>query len=101
VSAFASALAALVADVNLGVTATWQRGNGTPAQLRVIRSAPDEVSSAFDSSVITATDILTVPVAACPDVLPGDTFTIGSTTLVAQSALLDATGTAWRVACRR
>jgi hypothetical protein len=101
VNAFAAALVTLVADPNLGVEAQWQRGDDPPLALRVLRSAPDHVVSAFSVGAITATDILSVPVAILPDIQPGDRFEIGGDVLTVQSALRDATGTAWRVACQR
>jgi hypothetical protein len=101
VSAFAAAMAALTADPNLGVEALWQRGDDQTLPLRVLRSSPDQVASAFDSSVITATDMLSVPVAVLPSIERGDRFVLGADTLIVQSARRDATGTAWRVACQR
>lgn len=100
-SAFAAALATLVADPNLGVEALWQRGDDPPLALRVLRAAPDQVVSAFSVGAITATDILSVPVAVLPDIQPGDRFWIGGDILTVQSALRDASGTAWRLACQR
>ena len=100
-NAFAAALGRLVADANLGVDAQWRRGEDPPLALRVLRSAPDQVTSGFDTSVITATDILSAPVAVLPDIQPGDRFLISDDTLTVQSALRDATGTAWRIACQR
>jgi hypothetical protein len=100
-TAFNAALATLVADPNVGVAAVWQRGSGVPLALRVLRSSPDQVASAFDSSVIIATDIVSVPVAVLPDIEHGDRFVLGPEILIVQSARRDATGTAWRVACQR
>jgi len=101
VNAFAAALATLVADPNLGVDVLWQRGNDPPLPLRVLRAAPDQVLSSFSVSAITATDILSVPVAVLPDIQAGDRFWIGGDSLTVQSALRDASGTAWRIACQR
>ena len=100
-TAFDAAMATLVADRNVGTEAVWQRGDDPPLSLRVLRSSPDQVASAFDSSVITATDILSVPVAVLPSVERGDRFVLGPEILIVQSARRDATGTAWRVACQR
>lgn len=100
-TAFDAAMATLVADPNVGCDATWQRGDDPPLPLRVLRSSPDQVASAFDSSVITATDILSVPAAVLPNIERGDRFLLGPDTLIVQSARRDATGTAWRVACQR
>jgi hypothetical protein len=101
VTAFDAAMAALVADPNVGTDALWHRGSGVPLPLRVLRSSPDQIVSAFDSSVITATDMLSVPVAVLPSIERGDRFVLGPEILIVQSARRDATGTAWRVACQR
>lgn len=100
-NAFAAALATLLADPNLGVEAQWQRGADPPLALRVLRAAPDQVVTSFGVGAITATDILSVPVAVLPDIQPGDRFWIGGDTLTVQSALRDAGGIAWRLACQR
>jgi len=100
-NAFAAALATLLADPNLGVEAQWQRGDEPPLLLRVLRASPDQVLSSFSVGAITATDILSVPVGVLPDIQPGDRFWIGGDSLTVQSALRDATGTAWRIACQR
>jgi hypothetical protein len=101
VNAFAAALATLVADPNLGMEAQWQRGDDPPLALRVLRAAPDQVVTSFGVGAITATDVLSVPVAVLPDIQPGDRFLISGDTLTVQSALRDASGTAWRIACQR
>jgi hypothetical protein len=101
-SAFAAAMEALVADPNLGTQAVYrQDGSGTPISLRVLRSSPDRVPDAFGTGIISATDILSVAIAALPAVDAGDTFTLGSDTLTVQHAERDASGTAWRVLCQR
>ncbi len=92
----------MLADPHVGVDATWrQGGTGLPVSMRVVRSSPDRVASAFDTAVIQATDVLTVAVMGVPDLAPNDTFTVGSDTLVVQHAERDASGVAWRVFCRR
>lgn len=101
-SAFAAAMAALVADPNLGVEAVYrQGGRGAPTALRVLRSSPDRVADAFATDIIAATDMLSAPIAALPTLAAGDTLTIGPDLLTVTSATRDATGTAWRVLCQR
>jgi len=100
-NAFAAALATLLADPNLGVEALWQRGDEPPVALRVLRASPDQVLSSFSVGAITATDMLSVPVAVLPDIQAGDRFQVGDDSLTVQSALRDATGIAWRIACQR
>jgi hypothetical protein len=99
---FDDALAVLAADPNLGVEATCRTaGTGAPVPLRVLRSSPDRVVDAFDTSVLRATDVLTVSIALPPAIEAGDTFTIGPDLLTVDSAERDAAGVAWRVLCRR
>lgn len=101
-TAFAAAAAALMADPNMSVPALRKPGGAGPgAALRVVRSTPDEVAQGFGAAVVSATDVLTVSAADAPDCAAGDTFTIGAEVLTAQLVRLDATGTAWRVECRR
>jgi hypothetical protein len=102
VSAFAAAMDALAADPNIGANATYRAGGtGAPVLLRVVRSAPDRLGDAFGTSVIQASDVLAVAVAALPSVAADDTFTLGADTLIVQHAERDAAGIAWRVFCRR
>jgi hypothetical protein len=102
VTAFAAAAVTLSADPNLGAAADYRRGGIGPAtSLRVVRSSPDRVASAFDTPLLQATDVLTVPVASIPDPQAGDTFEVESDLLTVQHAERDAAGAAWRVLCRR
>lgn len=99
---FDDALAVLAADPNLGVEASYRAaGIGSPVAIRVLRSSPDRVVDAFDTSVLRATDVLMVGIALLPAIEAGDTFTIGADVLTVDSAERDAAGVAWRVLCRR
>jgi hypothetical protein len=101
-SAFADAMAALVADPNLGADAIYrQGGTGAPIVLRVLRSTPDRVGEAFGTEILAATDILSVAIAVLPDVAAGDRFALGPDLLTVTHAERDASGTAWRVLCQR
>jgi hypothetical protein len=101
-TAFDAALAVLAADPNLGTNATYRAGGtGAPVLLRVLRSSPDRVADGFGTSILQATDILTVPLAALPAIEPGDSFTLGADVLTVDSAERDAAGVAWRALCRR
>ncbi|WP_137179208.1 hypothetical protein [Roseomonas sp. AR75] len=100
-TAFDAALALLAADPNLGADATWQRGAAPPVALRVLRSAPDQLRDAFGTTLVQATDVLTVPVAVLPDVRAGDVFVLGTDILTVQHAERDAAGVAWRIFCQR
>ncbi len=101
-SAFADAMAALVADPNLGVEAVYrQGGTGAPVALRVLRSSPDRVADAFGTEILSATDILSVAIAVLPGLAAGDTFALGADLLTVTHAERDASGTAWRAHCQR
>ena len=100
--AFYAAMAALAADPNLGSDAVHRAsGAGPPTALRVLRSSPDRLGSAFGTEILQATDVLSVAVAALPLVEAGDTFALGGDTLTVQHAERDASGVAWRVLCQR
>ena len=101
-SAFAAAMAVLVADPNLGADAVYQQGGTGPAvPVRVLRSSPDRVADAFGTDILSATDILSVAIAVLPDLAAGDSFAIGPDLLTVSHAERDASGTAWRVLCQR
>ncbi|GIX10667.1 MAG: hypothetical protein N2Z62_06440 [Rhodobacteraceae bacterium] len=101
-NAFAEAMAALVADPNLGVEALYRQGGTGPAvAIRVLRSSPDRVGEAFGTEIVAATDILSVAIATLPGLAAGDSFALGPDLLTVTHAERDATGTAWRVFCQR
>jgi hypothetical protein len=101
-NAFADAMAALVADSNLGFEAVYrQGGDGPPVTLRVLRSSPDRVADAFGTEILSATDILSIAIATLPDIAAGDSFAIGADLLTVTHAERDASGTTWRVLCQR
>lgn len=101
-SAFDAAMASLIADAHLGVDAQYrQGGTGAPVSLRVLRSSPDRMADAFGTEVISASDILSLAIAALPDIAAGDSFLIGNEVLTVRHAERDATGTAWRILCQR
>ena len=77
-NAFAVALDALFADVNLGLDATWYPAGGAPQPVRVIRKAPDEVTSFGSAQILSETTIIDVRVSEMPDPKPGDGISIGA-----------------------
>jgi hypothetical protein len=102
VNAFDVAMAALVADPNLGVEAVYrQGGTGAPIVVRVLRSSPDRGADAFGTEILSATDILSVAIAVLPDLAAGDSFALGADLLTVTHAKRDASCTAWRVLCQR
>jgi hypothetical protein len=101
VTAFDAALAVLAADPNLGTDAAWQRGAEPAVHLRLLRSSPDQLRDAFGTTLVQATDVLTVPIAVLPDVQAGDVFALGAEILTVQHAERHAAGVTWRVLCQR
>ena len=101
-NAFAAAMDVLATDPNLGSDAVFRAGGTAPGvPLRVVRSSPDRLADAFGTTLVQATDVLAVAVAALPAVEAGDTFALGGEVLTVQHAERDAAGVAWRVLCRR
>ena len=101
-NAFDAAMAALVADPNLGADAVYRQGGTGPAvPVRVLRSSPDRVADAFGTEILSATDILSVAIAVLPDLAAGDSFALGPDLLTVTHAERDASGTAWRVLSQR
>ena len=101
-SAFDTAMAALIADPHLGCDVQYHQGGiGAPVSLRVLRSSPDRMADAFGTEVISASDILSLAIVTLPEVAAGDSFLIGGEVLTVRHAERDATGTAWRIFCQR
>lgn len=78
--------------------AAWRWSGDRAAGLR---SSPDQLRDAFGTTLVQATDVLTVPIAALPDIQAGDAFVLGTDILTVQHAERDAAGVAWRVLCQR
>jgi hypothetical protein len=103
-NAFAAAMAALVADTNMAEAVTYYAGGAGPGTaLRAIRTAPDAAEQAFGTSIVQATDVLSVAVADLPAVTIGDVFILadGAELTVVAEPMRDVTQTAWQVMCRR
>lgn len=101
-NAFADAVATILSDPNLGWDAVYrQGGTGVPISIRVLRSSPDRIADAFGTEILSATDILSVAIAALPALAAGDTFQLDADTMTVTHAERDASGTAWRVHCQR
>jgi hypothetical protein len=77
-NAFAMAMDALFADVNLGLDATWYPAGGAPQPVRVIRKAPDEVTSFGSAQILSETTLVDARVSEMANPRPGDGITIGA-----------------------
>ena len=83
-TAFAVALDALFADVNLGLDATWYPAGGAPVPVRVIRKAPDEVTAFGSAQILSETTLVDVRVSEMANPKPGDGISIGVENFVIQ-----------------
>ena len=101
-TAFADAMAAIVADPNLGAPAVYRTGGaGDGIAIRVVRSAPDEVIDAFGTTLVRPTDVLLVAASDVPVPAKGDVVLVGAETLTVLAAIRDPVGAAHRLLCAR
>ncbi len=101
-TAFADAMAVVVADPNLGVPAVYQAGVvGPGVAIRVVRSAPDETFDALGTSLVRPTDVLLVAASDVPAPAKGDVVLVGSEALTVLAAIRDPVGAAHRLLCSR
>ena len=102
--AWDDAFATILADVDLAEAASYYaQGRGPALALRVVRDAPDAVEQAFGTSIVQATDVLSVAVADVAALAIGDVFILadGAELTVVFQPMRDVTHTAWQVMCRR
>jgi len=83
-NAFVAAVDALFADVNLGLDAIWYPAGGAPQPVRVIRKAPDEVTSFGSAQILSDTTLIDVRTSEMPNPKPGDGVAIGADNYVIQ-----------------
>jgi len=84
VNAFAAAMDAIFSDANMAVEATWTPQGGAPLPVRVIRKAPDELTSFGAARILSDTTLVDVQVSEVPSVKSGDTIIIGPDTFTIQ-----------------
>jgi hypothetical protein len=102
VTAFADAMAAIVADPNFAAPAVYRAGGICDGiTLRVVRSAPDETFDAFGTTLVRPTDVLLVATADVPAPAKGDVVLVGAETLTVLAAIRDPIGAAHRLLCSR
>ena len=77
-NAVAMAMDALFQDVNLGLDATWYPAGGAPVPVRVIRKAPDEVTSFGSAQILSETTLVDARVSEMANPKPGDGISIGA-----------------------
>jgi len=83
-SAFAAAMDAIFADANMAADATWTSQGGAPLPVRVIRKAPDEMTSFGAARILSDTTLIDVRVSEMTGPKPGDTIIIGPDTFTIQ-----------------
>jgi hypothetical protein len=101
VSAFAAALAVLVADPHLGTEALYRPGGADPAvSVRVIRDRSAAEAQGFGTTLRAGAELLHLRVADAPGLAKGDTFAIGAEVLMVQGTpRRDALGLMWTAEC--
>ena len=77
-NAFAAAMDALFADINMAVDATWYPAGGAPQPIRVIRKAPDEVTAFGAAQILSETTLVDVRTSEMANPRPGDGIAIGA-----------------------
>ncbi|MDO5606637.1 MAG: hypothetical protein Q4G25_15910 [Paracoccus sp. (in: a-proteobacteria)] len=84
-TAFAASIARLFVDPHLAVDAEYRAGGATPGiPIRVIRKAPDEITSYGGARIWSETLIVDVMVAEVAAPRPGDQIVIEAETLIIQ-----------------
>jgi len=86
-TAFATAMTAIVADRNMAVDALWLSGGvGPGVAVRVIRKSPDEITPFGAGRILSETTLLDARVADMPTPAPGDLINIGLESFIIQGA---------------
>lgn len=101
-SAFADAIADIVADPNLGQAAVyWQTGMNVPADVRVVVSSVDKVDDFTRAGFVDADVALLCSRAAVPTPVAGDVFVVGTVLYEVLAPLADSLAGGWRLSCRK
>ena len=83
-SAFAAAMDAIFSDPNMAADAIWYPFGGTPVPVRVIRKAPDDMTSFGAAHILSDTTLVDVRTSEMPNPKPGDGISIGTDSYVIQ-----------------
>jgi len=83
-NAFAAAMDAIFGDQNMAAEATWTPQGGAPLPVRVIRKAPDELTTYGAARILSDTTLVDVRVSEMTSVKSGDTIIIGPDTFTIQ-----------------
>jgi len=83
-NAFAAAMEAIFQDANVAAEATWTPQGGAPLAVRVIRKAPDELTTFGAARILSDTTLVDVRASEMPAPNPGDTIVIGADSFTIQ-----------------
>ncbi len=83
-TAFAAAMDAIFVDPNMAADAIWYPFGATPVPVRVIRKAPDEVTTFGAAQILSDTTLVDVRTSEMPNPKPGDGISIGTDSYVIQ-----------------
>jgi len=83
-NAFAAAMDAIFQDANMAAEATWTPQGGAPLPVRIIRKAPDELTSFGAARILSDTTLVDVRVGEMASPKPGGTIIIGPDTFTIQ-----------------
>ncbi len=83
-TAFESAIKALFADLNMAKDAEYLPLQGENRTVRVIIRAPDVFANVGGSVIETPSAVLEVQITDCPNLVPGDSFTVNGVTYTVQ-----------------
>jgi len=83
-TAFAAAMDAIFMDANMAADATWTPQGGATMPVRVIRKAPDEMTTFGAARILSDTTLVDVRVAEMATPKPGDTIIIAPDTFTIQ-----------------
>jgi len=81
---FAAAMDAIFGDPNMAADAIWYPFGSAPVPVRVIRKAPDEVTTFGAAQILTDTTLVDVRTSEMPNPKPGDGVAIGADSFVIQ-----------------
>lgn len=97
-AAFAAAMDALFADLNLGADAIWRPGGIGDVPVRIVRKAPDQVEPFGDSRALLGSLAVDVRRSDAPMLAEGDVIEIGGVAFrVIAEPVADALGLALAV----
>lgn len=100
-NAFSAAADAIFADAHMAADAVYTPDGGAPVTVRVILARPDERADWRDTTIVSATAMVSVRVSEVAAPAVGDTFAIGGSTYTVQGVPeRDPRNLVWRIEAR-